>query len=388
MCASFSRQPPTAELPTVAVAAGVDSPPTTAGYRSPTVDSASWRAMFRRAVLATVGEFVVTRSASQLDEAASAAAGEILLTFVSRGKCLRSTFMYLGWLCGAAPSRAALSAAASLELLHAFALLQDDVMDRSSQRRGSPAVHVQLAEWYRLRGLSGPAGRFGESAAILLGDVCLIWAEQMLRESGVEARRLQQLWPRYDAMRIELAVGQFADLANDIRDRPSLRTVLDIARRKSGNYTVRRPLEMGAAMADCDDRTLTQLGLYGADVGEAFQLRDDLLGVFGPPATTGKPNGGDLLDRKATSVVVAAHEMADQSARRELAELVRADHLDDAALDRFRAVIIATGAAQRIEGMIRRRVDRARNVLDHIVIDCAARTALATLAEACVERTA
>lgn len=387
MCASFSRQPPTAQLPT-APAAMTDSSPVTVGHRSPAVDFPAWQSQFRQAVLATVGEFVAARTASQLDEAASAAAGEMLLTFVSSGKCLRSTFMYLGWLCGAAPSHPALSAAASLELLHAFALLQDDVMDRSSQRRGNPAVHVQLAEWYRRRGLSGPAGRFGESAAILLGDVCLIWAEQMLRESGLEARRLQQLWPRYDAMRIELAVGQFADLANDIRDQPSLRTVLDIARRKSGNYTVRRPLEMGAAMADCDDRTLTQLGLYGADVGEAFQLRDDLLGVFGPPATTGKPNGGDLLDRKAISVVVATYEMADQSARRELAELVRADHLDDAALDRFRAVIIATGAAQRIEGMIRRRVERARNVLDHVVIDYATRSALANLAEACVERTA
>ena len=212
----------------------------------------------RLAVLDAVAEFISKRRIAELDGAGIGAAGDILAEFVSSGKCLRSTFMYLGWLCGAPPSAAALSAAASLELLHAFALLQDDVMDHSAERRGRPAVHVQLAHWHRERGLPA-ASRFGESAAILLGDLCLIWAEQMLRESGIEARRLQRVWPRYDAMRTELAVGQFADLASDIRSLPPLEAVLDVARRKSGNYTVRRPLEIGAAMAGCDDRTLSTL---------------------------------------------------------------------------------------------------------------------------------
>ncbi len=340
----------------------------------------------RLAVLATVADFVAARSTAELDGAGFDAVGDILLKFVSSGKCLRSTFMYLGWLCSAAPSTAALSAAASLELLHAFALLQDDVMDQSSERRGRPAAHVQLAQWYRERGLSGSAERFGESTAILLSDLCLIWAEQMLRESGIEAHRLQQIWPRYDAMRVELAVGQFGDLASDVRDLPPLETVLDVARRKSGNYTVRRPLEIGAAMADCDGRTLAHLGRYGAAVGEAFQLRDDMLGVFGSPATTGKPSGGDLLERKATSVVVTAHQMADTPTRRQLFELMNSDDLDDAALDRFRTLIITTGAAQRIEDMISHRVELARNALDNTVIDGSARMALGNLAAACVER--
>src|ERR1700753_4432880 len=99
------------------------------------------------------------------------------------------------------------------------------------------AAHIQFSQWHRNRQLSGPAERFGESAAILLGDLCLIWAEQMLRESGVEQRHLQQVWPRYDAMRAELAMGQFADLANDVRDLPSISAVLEVARRKWGNYT-------------------------------------------------------------------------------------------------------------------------------------------------------
>jgi geranylgeranyl diphosphate synthase type I len=345
----------------------------------------AWRMDLRRTVLANVERFVSERTAG-LDRAGIDGAGDVLVEFVSGGKCLRSTFMYLGWLCGAEPSDAALRAAASLELLHAFALLQDDVMDDSDSRRGRAAVHLQFAGWHRERGLSGSSRRFGESAAILLGDLCLIWAEQMLRESGVEQRLLHRAWPRYDAMRTELALGQFADLASDIRDLPQFEAVLEVARRKSGNYTVRRPVEIGAAMAGCDDRTLTQLGRYGSAVGEAFQLRDDLLGVFGSPAVTGKPSGGDLLERKATSVIVTAHRMADAPTRRELTELMNSDELTTATVDRCRTLILASGAVQWIEELISDRVALARNALSDMMVDESIRTALARMATVCTER--
>lgn len=348
----------------------------------------TWRMGLRRAVLADIADFVAARCAADLAEAGVAVAGDILTDFVSGGKCLRSTFMCLGWLCGAAPSAAAGRAAASLELLHAFALIQDDVMDAATSRRGRPAAHIQFSRWHRDRALSGSASRFGESAAILLADLCLIWSEQMLRESGVEPARLRRAWPRYDAMRTELAVGQFGDIATDLRDLPTMSTVLDVARRKSGNYTVRRPLELGAAMAGCDDGVLSRLGRYGATLGEAFQLRDDMLGVFGAPATTGKPSGGDLIERKATSVVVAAHQLADTSCRRQLTELMTTAHLDDSALDRWRQLIVASGAAELIEDMIAERTTLAHHALDDIGIDESVRTALAGMAAVCTERAA
>jgi geranylgeranyl diphosphate synthase, type I len=359
--------------------------PTPAGW-SVADDFGAWRSSVRRAVLAALGDFVAIRRVAELDGVCIDAAGDILVEFIRGGKCLRSTFMYLGWLCGAPPSDAALRAAASLELLHVFALLHDDVMDDSPQRRGRPSAHLQFASWHRERGLSGSARRFGESSAILLGDLCLIWAEQMLRESGVDQRCLRRAWPRYDAMRTELAVGQFGDLTSDVRQMPTLKTVLDVARRKSGNYTVRRPLEIGAAMAGCDQRTMSSLGRYGIAVGEAFQLRDDLLGVFGSPAVTGKPCGGDLLERKATSVVVAAYQMAEAPTRRELTELAECVMLDDAAVQRWKALILATGAVQWIEDMIGRRVVAARKALSDMAIDDSIRTALADMAVACTER--
>jgi geranylgeranyl diphosphate synthase type I len=348
----------------------------------------TWRTDLRRAVLAEVAEFVSARCADELGACGVDVAGDILLEFVKGGKCLRSTFMYLGWLCGAPASDAALSATASLELLHAFALLQDDVMDDSESRRGRPAAHIQFANWHRQRGLSGSSRRFGESAAVLLGDLCLIWAEQTLRDSGLQRDCLQRAWPRYDAMRTELAVGQFADLAIDIRNLPTMESVLGVARMKSGNYTVRRPLEIGAAMAGCDEHALARLGEYGSAVGEAFQLRDDILGIFGSPATTGKPNGGDLLERKATSVVVASYQMADASTRRQFGELMNRDQLDDAALEHWRSLIFATGAVQWIEELIADRVATAQKALDSSGIDVSINAALADMASVCTRRAA
>ncbi|OCB29895.1 polyprenyl synthetase [Mycobacterium malmoense] len=344
-----------------------------------------WRSRLRHGVLAHLVGFVGPRR-RELDDTRVDAAGDILMSYVSGGKCLRSTFVYLGWLCGAAPGEAALRAAASFELLHVFALLQDDVMDGSAERRGRPSAHLRFARWHRERGLSGSSRRFGESAAILLGDLCLIWSEQMLRESGVDSTRLHRAWPRYDTMRTELAVGQFADLTSDVRQMPSLEAVLDVARRKSGNYTVRRPLEIGAAMSDCDDRTVTQLGRYGAAVGEAFQLRDDVLGVFGSPATTGKPCAGDLRERKATSLVVTAHQLADAPARAELTALMTGRTLDDEAIGRWKALIAASGAVEMIEEMISDRVAAAREHLGDAPIAEPVRAALDHMATACTDR--
>lgn len=361
------------------------SPPVATGW-SGSEDFGAWRSNVRRMVLVEVSDFVAQRRAAELDGAGIEAVGDVLADFVSGGKCLRSTFMYLGWLCGAPPDAAALRAAASFELVHAFALLQDDVMDGSDVRRGRPSAHRQFGQWHAERGLPGPSGRFGESAAILLGDLCLIWAEQMLRDSGVDAGRLQRAWPRYDAMRTELAVGQFADLTNDARQAPGLEFVLDVARRKSGNYTVRRPLEIGAVMAGCDACTLSGLGRYGRTVGEAFQLRDDVLGVFGSPAVTGKPGAGDLRERKATSLVVAAHQLADPSTRRELTDLANRETLGDDAIDRWKALIIETGAVGLIEQMISDRVASACAHLGDLPIEEPVRIALAEMAAVCTDR--
>ncbi len=356
--------------------------------RAATVVADDWREDVRAVVRAHLADFVANQCLSALSNAKVDVAGEVLSGFVDGGKYVRSTFMYLGWLCGAPEDEAALRAAASLELFHAFALMQDDVMDESALRRGRPSAHVSFGRWHRERGLTGCPDRFGESAAVLLGDLCLVWAAKMLRESGVGAEALARVWPRYSDMRIELAIGQFADLVNDSRAFPTLDEVLDTLRRKSGNYTVRRPLEIGGAMAGCAPEVIDALGGYGSAIGEAFQLRDDLLGVFGSPTVTGKSVGIDLMAQKATSVVVAAHQLAGAGLRRQLSELMSTPTLGPADAERWRALIIASGAVQRIEQLIGERLTQALGCLDTARIPEATRAALHDMAVVCTRRAA
>jgi geranylgeranyl diphosphate synthase, type I len=353
----------------------VDTPAATPAGRLDTADDLDgWLRGRQRQVSAVLTGFVRDRCAEYVrDVPGSEFVTGLLTEFVAGGKYVRSTFTCLGWLSGPNAYRSdrsdrsdrgarseepgsALRAAASTELLHAFALIQDDVMDQSALRRGRPALHVRLADWHRTAVLDGPAERFGESAAVLLADLCLVWAEQLFRDSGLPAAALARGWPRYDTLRGELAVGQFADLVHDARGRPTFDEVLDVIRRKSGNYTVRRPLELGAALAGADEDTLAVLGDYGGLVGEAFQLRDDLLGVFGRPSVTGKPSGGDLREHKATSVVVLAADMASPVQDAELSRLSARADPDEADLDHWRRLIAGTGAPDRIEQLIGDRV--------------------------------
>ena len=156
------------------------------GWGGPALGLATWREEVRDAVREHVSEFVRGECVDRLGDANVGVAGELLCNFLEGGKYVRSTFMYLGWLCGADEDPAALRASASLELLHAFALMQDDVMDGSPLRRSRPAAHVVFAGWHRDRAMTGSPERFGESAAILLGDLCLVWAEEMLRRAQAD----------------------------------------------------------------------------------------------------------------------------------------------------------------------------------------------------------
>lgn len=344
--------------------------------------SADWQEKVCVRVSAELAEFLRNRPVAS---AAGATVQHVLWQYVGGGKCVRSAFMYAGWLCGADEDDTALRASAALELLHAFALLQDDVMDEATLRRGEPAAHRRLADRHQRIGLPGCPRRFGESAATLLGDMCLVWAEQMLRESGMDETALARVRPHYDHMRIELALGQLADLTNDIRGTPDLDRVLAIARAKSGNYTVKWPLVLGAVMADCDPRVTAALTDYGRAIGEAFQLRDDVLGVYGLPEVTGKP-GDDIARHKASTLIVAALEMAGSRLYRELCVLLREPTLGMPEIARIRALITATGAPARIEAMIDNRVTEARHALAAAPLPDDRRMLLDGLATRCTAR--
>ncbi|MGI8760625.1 MAG: polyprenyl synthetase family protein [Jatrophihabitantaceae bacterium] len=305
------------------------------------------------------------------------------------GKRLRPRFTYWGWRTvrdAVDDDDALVTVAASLELLHACALVHDDVMDGSDTRRGHPATHAVFAAMHRAARWPGDARVFGTAAAIVLGDLLLSWADAMYAGAAVPpacARHTRQV---YDDMRQLVMAGQYLDVLVQARGEFSIEDALRVAEYKTSKYTVEGPLHLGAAAAGAPREVFDVLSAYGIALGEAFQLRDDVLGVFGDPSLTGKPAGDDLREGKRTLLVA----LAMQAASTVEAELLRHElgdrSLDEAGVAALREVIVSTGALAQVEQRIAHRAAEARRALRTEAVSDDAREALDALAVAASER--
>ncbi|MGW3228726.1 polyprenyl synthetase family protein [Kitasatospora sp. NPDC001095] len=303
------------------------------------------------------------------------------------GKRLRPQLCVLGWQAagGAWPAPApVVRAAASLEMFHAFALLHDDVMDDSDSRRGRPTAHRSLAAHHAGR---ADADRLGVNTAILLGDLAHAWSDELLNTAGLTPAQLTAAHEVVGVMRTELMYGQYLDLCATGQPSDDVQGALRTARYKTGKYTVERPLHLGAALAGAGPRLRAALSAYALPLGEAFQLRDDLLGVFGDPAATGKPHLDDLRDGKHTVLLALAARRADCAQRELLGLLVGRRGLEAADAARIREVLESTGARSTVEAMIADRYRQARALLDSGALPPAVVVALRHVADLSVERT-
>ncbi|MFH9267775.1 polyprenyl synthetase family protein [Streptomyces sp. NPDC017546] len=265
--------------------------------------------------------------------------------------------------CGAAETTAALRLGVALELIQTCALIHDDVMDRSRLRRGRPAMHIGLAERAGLRPESGRGFAFGSSAAVLAGDLALVWADDTVAETVLSADQRRRVGTLWRAMRTEMVAGQYLDLRGQVSGGSSTARALRTARLKSASYSVERPLALGAALAGADERTTDALRAAGRSAGIAFQLRDDLLGVFGDPALTGKPSGDDVREGKPTYLLAVARTWAeaagDEQALAVLGRVTGDADLTEEDLVDVRGVLDATGARAHVERAAERLHHRA-----------------------------
>jgi geranylgeranyl diphosphate synthase type I len=275
--------------------------------------------------------------------------------------------------------------AASLEVFHAFALIHDDIIDGSLTRRGRPSAHRALAARHPAR---PRADAFGMHAALLLGDLALVRSDALLHSAGLTTRQWRAVLPLLDAMRGEVLMGQHLDLLATGRPTGDVDQALAIARLKTAKYTVERPLHLGAALAGADRKLLALFSAYALPLGEAFQLRDDLLGVFGDPALTGKPILDDLRSGKATVLMALATRRATPEQRRTLGALVGRTDLGEEDAARVRLVLRSTGACDTVEAMITERYERALATLDTDLLTPPVATALRRLAARATVRTA
>lgn len=290
---------------------------------------------------------------ARIDPALSQVADAIDGLVLGPGKRLRPAFGYWGYRgAGGADRDDIVTALASLELVQAGALIHDDVMDASDTRRGEPAVHRRFEGHHRANAWRGAPDAFGESAAILAGDLCLVWSDEMLHSSGADPAAVGRARPVFDEMRTEVMVGQYLDMLTQVTADTSVERASKVATYKSAKYTVERPLLIGAAMAGAPEGIRATYSRYGRALGEAFQLRDDVLGVFGDPSETGKPAGDDLREGKRTYLIAVAFALADPQAERVLHDDLGDPSLDDAGVARLRDIIESTGALERTEARI------------------------------------
>ena len=321
---------------------------------------------------------VEERRWSGFDEQLADPIGEIRRLVLSGGKRLRPAFSHWGFVGAGGDVTTGVidDAGAALELLHAFALFHDDIMDGSSTRRGSPVTHVLFAEEHRAAGSSGESRRYGEGIAILVGDLTFVYSDKLLEDLPTAALRI------WHELRIELNIGQLLDLMGSARHERDRERTERICRYKSGKYTVERPLHFGAMIAapERESELLPLLSAYGLPLGDAFQMRDDVLGAFGETESTGKPVGDDLREGKPTPLLARACERA-TSAQRQILDRVGRDNLDDASVREVQEVIEATGALRDMEETIARLTQEALDALEAIPFDDEVRAHLAELAD-------
>ncbi|MFE1645353.1 polyprenyl synthetase family protein [Microbacterium sp. P01] len=327
---------------------------------------------------------------------------EAAIAALQGGKRLRARFCLAGWRAVeeasgrmTSPDDGVVAAASALEIFHAAALVHDDLIDNSDTRRGRPAAHRALESQHRAAGWEGDAAAFGRSGAILLGDLLVAWSDDLAEEGFAEAAPDAGAGARreYALMRRVVTVGQFLDVAEEsafraAADELQAERALRVASLKSARYSVEQPLLIGAALAGADTAQQHALSAFGHPIGMAFQLRDDVLGVFGDESVTGKPSGDDLREGKRTVLIAYAREGMSPEDRSRMDGLIGDPSLDTAQISSLQTAIVASGGLDRVEALITDYVAAADDALTGAPLADDALGELRRLAHAATARTA
>jgi len=325
--------------------------------------------------------------------------------FLTGGKRFRARFCFWGWRAiaglgdedgGAHTDHPIFDLASTLEIFHAAALVHDDIMDNSDTRRGEPAAHRWFQTHHADNNFAGDAHHYGVSTALLVGDLLLAWADEMLGRAlsqtpSAEARALTRR--EYQRMRSEVTLGQYLDIHEEAAWRHTSETsrfdrAMRVITYKSAKYSMEAPLRLGGSLASATTQQLDQLSAFGLPLGIAFQLRDDILGVFGDPDVTGKPSGDDLREGKRTVLIALAEQEMSPGAMSVFADLLGDPDLSEDQITVMQSTLHDTGAVDKVEAIIAESVDKSLEALERAAIAPEARVELARLAEAVTKRLA
>ena len=319
------------------------------------------------------------------------------------GKRFRARFCYWGWrsVAGTHDEPPADSAdhpafvlATALEVFHAAALVHDDIMDRSDTRRGEASAHRHFEAHHRAQGFGKDPVHYGESTALLVGDLMLAWSSELVTQalSGVRTPKIIADTRReFHTMWNEVTLGQYLDIHEEsawttVSDDERFHRAMRVVTFKSAKYSMEAPLLLGASLADATAEQLSQLAHFGLPLGIAFQLRDDLLGVFGDPDHTGKPSGDDLREGKRTVLIALAEAEMSSGVRGVFNDMMGDPEVTDEQIAVMQHTLRETGAVDRVEQIIADAAAKARAALDRAALDGEAVAELHRLADAVVSR--
>lgn len=334
---------------------------------------------------------------------------EYTRSLLRNGKRFRARFCYWGWRAiGHADSDndpmgsvetiddvdSVLGLAASLEVFHAAALVHDDIMDNSDTRRGSPAAHRAFEQLHRSRGYSGTSQHFGLSTALLVGDLLLAWSDDLLSSAlahSVPAEVALATRAEFARMRQEVTLGQYLDIHEEaawLHTDEALRMerALRVVTYKSAKYSMEAPLLIGASLAGANASQLDGLRSFGLPLGIAFQLRDDMLGVFGDSEITGKPSGDDLREGKRTVLIALAEQAMPQTTKTVFNEMLGDRSLAPEQIAVMQSTLHDTGAVEKLEGIISDYVNQALSALEKAPLTKGAKQELNRLADVVTQR--
>ncbi|MDP3057346.1 MAG: polyprenyl synthetase family protein [bacterium] len=326
--------------------------------------------------------------AKKISPEASGAVQNLKNYVLGSGKRIRPALMYYAYLAlGGKNKKEALRLAMASEFIHAFLIIHDDVIDRDDFRRGMPSIHciykkIALKDHY-----SVSAPHYGNSQAISIGDMCFSFVGEIISQSKFNRGIKDKLLKKISDIVFNTTIGQFHDVfAAAVKNGIDEKHVLTILEYKTARYTVEGPLHLGAIMAGASGRVLKSLSDFSIPLGIAFQIQDDILGVFGSSQETGKPVGADIREGKKTLLIVRALEQASANQKKDLHLALGNDKAGREQIERARKIIIDIGSLEYSKRSAEKLVNASRLVLTRSNLNKESKEFFSAVAEFMIKR--
>lgn len=302
---------------------------------------------------------------AEISKEATELVNEIERFMLAGGKRARPAFLYSGYIAsGGKAHDAVVFASMCVEFLHTFALIHDDIIDRSDTRRGRETSHKAFEGLYKAKKLRGDGSQFSLSAAVLTGDLAAAFAENVLTNSPFPQERIKRARWFFDQMKAQVIAGEYLDVLGGYKKRLSEEEVLNVLEYKTAKYTVERPLQIGAMLAGAEVEILEAFTAYGIPLGQAFQLQDDILGTFGDPTELGKPVNSDIREGKKTVLIAKAYEWAESYQKKILDEVLGNQESSKSEIDKVREIIYKVGAYDYAVRLSHKLIEQAKDALN------------------------